>query len=144
MTYSAAERKDIRRAEKAAKLADTQRLEIITNLMSAAPGRAWVCDLLEACHIFTTTYTGDALSGAFSEGERNVGLRLLADIMSACPQRYLEMMRERNDRHLAADSGHRRGNSDADGGDSSAAGSFEDASPTDDLDDPVVGFNKGR
>jgi len=30
----------------------------------------------------------------FAEGERNMGLRLLADLMRACPARYIEMVQE--------------------------------------------------
>lgn len=142
MTYSAAERKDIRRAEKSAKLAEISRKEIVTQIMASSPGRAWVYDFLSLCHVYTTTFTGEALSSAFSAGEQNVGLRLLADIMQACPQYYLEMMREANDRHLAADSGHRRGNSDSDGRDSSAVESFGD--PYDSLVDSLNSRDKDR
>jgi hypothetical protein len=62
-----------------------------------------MCDLLEFCHIFSTTFTPSPTSAAFNEGQRNVGLRLLNDIMSACPDHYVLMMRERNERDAARD-----------------------------------------
>src|SRR5262249_3948810 len=96
MPYNAAERKDIRKAEKQEKLKEQQRHEIMATLMSLAPGRAWICDILEACHIFASSYTQSASAMAFAEGERNVGLRLLNDIMSSCPDQYVQMMKERN------------------------------------------------
>lgn len=41
-------------------------------------GKRVLWHLLQGCHLFSPTYTGDALSGAFREGERNVGLRILS------------------------------------------------------------------
>jgi hypothetical protein len=40
--YNAGNRKDIRRAEKDAKLADQQRKEIVTQIMQTMPGRRWM------------------------------------------------------------------------------------------------------
>ena len=121
MSYNAAERKDVREAAKAARLHDSNRLEIVRGIMSLPAGRHYIYSLLASCHVFASTFSGNALQSAFSEGERNVGLRLLADIMSACPERYLLMIQERNARDLAqrpADP------AESDGGDS---GSVEDA-----------------
>jgi hypothetical protein len=44
--------------------------------------------------MFTTSYSSNPIRMAFLEGERNIGLRLVADIMSHCPRRYAEMMQE--------------------------------------------------
>jgi len=96
--YNAAERRHVKQAAKAAKLVTLQRGQFITNIMSTLPGRAWVCDLLEAAHVFASTYSDIALRTAFGEGERSMGLRILADIMQACPDQYVTMMRERNER----------------------------------------------
>jgi hypothetical protein len=38
---------------------------------------------------------------AFAEGERNISLRLLADINRVCPDQYVMMLRERHARELA-------------------------------------------
>jgi hypothetical protein len=38
---------------------------------------------------------------AFAEGERNVSLKLLADINRVCPDQYVLMLRERHARDLA-------------------------------------------
>lgn len=101
--YNAAERRDVRRAEKSEKLWSKDRAELLRRIMGGAPGRRWTLEILEACHVFGTTFTGDALSSAFSEGERNVGLRILADVMSACPDQYIQMMREKNARDSTPD-----------------------------------------
>jgi hypothetical protein len=66
------------------------------------------------------------------EGQREIGLRLLMDIMGACPDNYVLMMRESNERQSVHDARYSRGHSqdgygrdkvpdsddDSDGGDS--------------------------
>ena len=113
MTYSAADRKDIRRAEKDEAVATRQRGEVIFGLMSTSPGRAYIWEQLSAAHIFSTSFALDALQMAFSEGERNAGLRLLNDIMDTCPDEFILMMRERNERDSAR---QRPGSQDGNGG----------------------------
>jgi hypothetical protein len=108
MPYDAGNRKDVRAAEKESKLAEQQRREIVTGIMSVAPGRSWVCDILESCHIFHTSFSDVGLRMAFMEGQREVGIRLLSDIMGACPDQYILMMRERNERHAAHDARRRK------------------------------------
>jgi len=71
--------------------------------MSTIAGRQFMLAKLEACHIFSTSFSIDALQMAFNEGERNRGLDLLNDIMRHCPDQYVLMMRENNERHLATD-----------------------------------------
>jgi hypothetical protein len=115
MPYDAGNRKDVRAAEKQAKLAEQQRREIVTGIMSVAPGRSWMCDILESCHIFATSYNDIPGRMAFMEGQREVGIRLLTDIMGACPDQYVLMMRERNERNSAYDA--RRSRQDTNGRD---------------------------
>lgn len=117
MAYNAAERKDVRRAEKEARFAERQRQEIITNLMSTMAGRSWVLEKLEECHIFATSFNRDPCAMAYMEGERSIGLKLLNDIMRSCPDQYILMMRERNQRDAArsATSNERSGSSNGDG-----------------------------
>ena len=128
---NAANRKDIREAEKAAKLRAQQDAEAVIAIMSTIPGRAWMWRQLGAANIFVSNFTGDPMRDAFASGERNFGLRLLSDIMLHCPEQYLQMTREANDndRHHNNDRNsdtssdasalaERRSGSIADGGDS--------------------------
>lgn len=105
--FNAAERKHVRLAEKEAKQTERQRREIVTGIMSLPAGRAWMLERLEQAHIFSSSFNGNALHMAFAEGERNVGLQLLNDIMFACPDYYITMMRERNERDAIRDTAHR-------------------------------------
>lgn len=101
--YDASNRRHVADAAKQAKAAEAERLNIVRGIMSLRAGRAYIHDELAACHVFATSFTTDALQMAFSEGERNRGLRLLNDVMAACPDEYIDMMREANERQLAAD-----------------------------------------
>jgi hypothetical protein len=97
---NAGDRKSIRRKEKESRLADRLRRDVVTSIMSTAPGRAWLWDMLSRCHIFHTTFNGDPLGTAFAEGQRSVGLALLSDIMAHCPDYYIQAMRESNERNI--------------------------------------------
>lgn len=101
MIYNAGERKDVRKAEKAARLVEKQRHEVIFGLMTLIAGRQWMLEKLEECHVFATSFARDAITMAYMEGERSIGLRLLNDIMASCPDQYIQMMRERNERNAA-------------------------------------------
>jgi hypothetical protein len=86
-----------KREAKAAKAKRAQDDAVVQSLMSSPAGRAWMLSHLEICSIFGTTFTGDALRSAFAEGRREIGLRLLADIMHAAPDAYIQMMKESTD-----------------------------------------------
>lgn len=119
MTYDASDRKEVRKAEKAARIADRARQEVITNLMSTTQGRQWLWDLLANCHVFAQTFTADPLMTAFGEGRRAVGLALLADVMISCPDQYITAAREANARYNSNDrstDAEFAGSEDADGG----------------------------
>lgn len=107
---NASERKDIRRAEKLAAEIERKRIEFVVAAMSSPQGRAWFHNLLADCHIFSDPFTGEALFEAYSKGERNVGLKLYLDIVTNCPDSFVQMMREAsiqetlNDRRAESDS----------------------------------------
>jgi hypothetical protein len=83
-------------------------------------------DLLEQCHVFQTSFSTNALSMAAAEGERNIGLILLGEIMAACPAEYVRMMEERNARSSAADLADYRADNDSDDPDDRSADLFDD------------------
>lgn len=103
--YNASDRKDIKRATKAAKATDIARKGVVLNLMSSTAGREWMLNILELCHIFQTSFVPEGLTIAFLEGQRSIGLHHLNDIMQYCPDSYIKMMRERNERTIAAATG---------------------------------------
>ena len=92
--YDASDRKAVRRAEKLAAIREREEAEFIVAAMNTRQGRAWFHNHLAACHIFQTTFTTEALTSAFSEGQRSIGLRAYGDIMRHCPNHFVTMMQE--------------------------------------------------
>jgi hypothetical protein len=63
--------------------------------IETAEGRLWFWDILSRCHIFSTVFTpGDGGSTAFRDGERNVGLQILTQLMRVSPETFALMMKE--------------------------------------------------
>lgn len=103
MTLNTSDRKSIRAAEKAAAIADRERGEVVSALMSTEPGRRFVWDKLGSAGIFTSTFSTDPGQMAFNEGQRNQGLLLLNDVMQYCPDQFIQAMREANVRRTVDD-----------------------------------------
>jgi hypothetical protein len=57
-------------------------------MMEVAGFRAFVWRVLTLAHVFETSMGGDPHRTSFREGERNIGLMLMADIHRLCPDRY--------------------------------------------------------
>lgn len=77
-----------------AQLAEQTAVSDMQWLMGDVRGRRFVHRLLERAGIYRLTFTGDALSSAFNEGQRNSGLRLMNELLQHCPKRLSEMQRE--------------------------------------------------
>lgn len=112
---SAADRKSVRAKEKAARIAAANRANVIRMIMATTDGREWMWNLLGNCHIYHQTFTSDPLQSAFNEGQRSVGLALMADILTTCPEEYIQAQREANVRSTIAE---QRSREIPDGGDS--------------------------
>ncbi|WP_375650699.1 hypothetical protein [Bartonella sp. OT172YNZD] len=63
-------------------------------LMQEEMGRAIVWRLLNNAGIYRSSYSENALAMAFSEGKREMGLRLLDSLTHECPELYQTMMKE--------------------------------------------------
>lgn len=127
--YDASNRKDIRKAEKEARQVELGRIEWLRSALSSTGGRSWFHNILSDCHLFSDPFTGQALREAFLKGERNIGLRIFADIVNYCPDQYILMMRESN----ARDSTSR---SEQSGGSDAGRDDYEPSSQYTDDDDP--------
>jgi hypothetical protein len=69
-------------------------LALLVKVMSDPVGREYFWDLLASCHLYSTSFGTNALIMAFREGERNVGIRIAADLTEASPDLYLDMCKE--------------------------------------------------
>lgn len=73
------------------RLADADDLKWV---MSNKRGRRFVARLLDRAGVWRSSFSTNALSMAFNEGQRNEGLRLIAALLAHCPDRYNEMLTE--------------------------------------------------
>ena len=82
------------------KLAEKIEAEDMRWLMGTKRGRRIVWRSLERAGVFRSSFNTNAMSMAFAEGMRNEGLRTVGLLNAACPDLYLTMVREANERHL--------------------------------------------
>ena len=101
VTYNAATRKHVRDQEKRGKALDRDNTVIVRSIMSTINGRAWMFDKLQRRRVFSTPFTADPYQTAFNCGVQNEGLRDFEEVVRLCPDEYVLMMREANDRQLA-------------------------------------------
>lgn len=79
-------------ADHAKLLAQQQAEDDMRWLMADERGRRLVWEWLGG--LFHTTHTGEALSSAFREGERNAALKLHAQVMTHAPAQFVRMLAE--------------------------------------------------
>ncbi len=95
MAYNADDEKQVKTAQKKAKLNEAIKLDVIRGVMNTASGRQWIYGFLESCHIYGNAFCpGQSDVTAFNLGEENVGKRLLADVQNSAPDLYLQMINE--------------------------------------------------
>lgn len=63
-------------------------------LMGSKRGRRMVWRQLERAGVFRLSFNTNAMQMAFAEGNRNEGLRTLAQIHTLCPELYPVMVKE--------------------------------------------------
>ena len=100
---NAADRKQIRAAEKATKLAEQNRGEVIVALAGTEPGRRYLWERIADANVFSSTYSDDPQRMAFNEGVRSLGLDVLNDFMRYAPDNFILAMREANGRRTESD-----------------------------------------
>jgi len=70
-----------------------EELNDVRALMDTPAGRRFVWRLLERCGVYQTSFTGNSAT-FFKEGERNIGLWLLADIHEVALDEFMAMLKE--------------------------------------------------
>lgn len=95
MTYDASDRKDVRRAEKAARSIESARIAYVRHIMSDSAGREWMQGLLAECSVFHSPFVaGNPDRTAFNCGRQSIGHQTFADVVTHCPDQYVLMMKE--------------------------------------------------
>lgn len=81
------------RSDEEAQLAAEQEIEDWKWLLADKRGRRVVFRLLDQAGVFRSSFTGNSET-FFREGQRNVGLMVMARIHEASPEKYTLMMKE--------------------------------------------------
>lgn len=76
-------------------------------LMGSKRGRRIVWRFLDRAGVFRLSFNTNSMTMAFNEGNRNEGLRILAQIHTLCPELYPVMVKEQIHDNRNADDGSR-------------------------------------
>lgn len=72
---------------------EQRRLNGLRKILSEQDGRLWLWDLLSFCGISRTSFTGNSTT-FFNEGQRNIGLKVQADLTKHFPDDYIKLLKE--------------------------------------------------
>lgn len=80
--------------ERAARVKDREKQdsEDLKTVLATQEGRRFVRGLLADCGEHRTSFHTNAIQMSFNEGARNVGLKLKARIVRACPEHLQELL----------------------------------------------------
>ena len=68
-------------------------LNDVRHVLSSVQGRRFVWMILDMAGVYRSSFTGNSTT-FFNDGARNIGLRVLSDVMDAKPEAFLQMQQE--------------------------------------------------
>jgi hypothetical protein len=83
-----------RRAALRERMAAEQARADLQSVMGSEAGRRFMWSLLGDCGMYRASFNNSGSITAFNEGQRDIGLRLVARITQECPEQYLAMQGE--------------------------------------------------
>lgn len=89
-----ADPRQVKRARRRETRLRRQREQDLRGICSTVSGRRWLWTLLGDAGLFMTSFDRDALGMAFKEGQRSLGLRVLAELNDLNPELYHTMALE--------------------------------------------------
>ena len=92
--YDASDQEQVNEAKRAAGRRRKEDQGIVRMILATAPGRRWLREKLVRTHMYSTSFSDDPYRTAFQEGERNIGLMLVAEAVAADAEKYVLMMKE--------------------------------------------------
>jgi hypothetical protein len=90
---NAADADQVQSAKEKDKRGRERDLADVHHILSSPGGRRFLWRYLELCGVYRSSFTGSSET-FYLEGQRNIGLKLLADITEADPESYMLMMKE--------------------------------------------------
>lgn len=94
LVKNAADESQVKGAERTEKRARDRELNDICSILDLPSGRRYIWKLLSRCGVYESSFDVSGSKMYFNEGQRNVGLTILADINEANPEVYVTMMKE--------------------------------------------------
>lgn len=92
--YNAANPEHVAKAKREQESERERELNDVRHVMSSKEGRRFFDRYQRLCHVHETSFTGNNTT-FFNEGERNIGVRMLADVNEACPELYIQLLNEK-------------------------------------------------
>lgn len=71
-----------------------QELSDLKKVLSIVEGRRLMWRILSEAGVFRSSFNSNALNMAFSEGNRNIGLLMLNEMLKVSPNSFTQMQRE--------------------------------------------------
>ncbi len=95
---NAADPSEVSKGEEREKRGRELELADVAGVLSTESGRRFYWRYLKECGVFESSFTGNNTT-FFNEGQRNIGLKLMADLNDSYPDAYIKMVQEsrRND-----------------------------------------------
>jgi len=93
LVKNAADKEQVKAAGSKEKRRREKELSDIRELLRTPGGRRFMWRYLDRCGVYRSSFTGNSQT-FFLEGERNIGLQMITDIMDADPGLYIEMIKE--------------------------------------------------
>lgn len=93
MSYDPSNPKDVKVRNRRERRAEERRLKDVLDLMRSSEGRRYIIWIIGQSGLFRSTMTGNAWT-YFNEGMRNMGTIIYNDVMTACPDLYLQALAE--------------------------------------------------
>lgn len=92
-TPNASDPEQVKAGKRKAKRISERAIADLKQVMDTPHGRRFIWGLLEYTGIYRCSFTGNSTT-FFNEGQRNVGLKYLNDVMTHCAEQYLQAMKE--------------------------------------------------
>lgn len=99
LVKNAADESQVREAGKRAGSKREQIMNDLKTVLSSPSGKRYIWSLLEECGVYKSSMTGDAHT-YFNEGQRNIGLKIIAGITECDPQSLIKMMTDSKNEYL--------------------------------------------
>lgn len=101
--FNAADPKAVKNRARKEQIADDQAVEDLRWLLRTEVGKRVLWRQLEACAVWSTSFNPNGQQFAHNEGRRSVGVELMARIVEADPQAWIDMQQARLDEARKSD-----------------------------------------